>query len=544
MSPIELRPYQHSAVAKTLAAYEDGKIANLLVLATGLGKTLTAAQIIAERGGRALFLAHTDELIEQTIETLSLLFDPLDIGKVKAESNELHSRITVASIQTLSRPNRLKELLESEWRGPFRTVVADEAHFSMAPTWRRVLEALGIKAPRLAGSKRRLFVGLTATPERLDKVGLHYLWGSEPTFSMGILDGILSTPQYLCDLRTKSVPAFNLSSAKVTAGDYNDGSLAETLLEQHGPEQIVEASLKYAAGRKKLVFLPTINFADVVTLEYQANGTAAALVTGETPKDERRELIHAFRLGQIEALCNVNVLSYGFDAPVADCAVLGRPTRSRTLFTQQIGRITRMFPGKVDGLILDLVGNTQAHKIVNLGDITGIDPRDGESVKERLSRAAEADNEKELAITAARSSKNDSLFSTLPWQPLPNGSYGLARSISEAFYLVPDETEHCTVWRLRDGKREPVWPTALRIDYAQGMVEGLARKEGWLVHMRTNSRHRQQPATDYMRSQLRQRLIEDWSRPDLTQGEARDILDHAQLVATVTATSGAPTRPW
>src|SRR5262249_48349966 len=160
-------------------------------------------------------------------------------------------------------------------------------------------------------------------------------------FSMSILDGITSNPPYLCDLRALTIASFNLDNVTRSSGDFAPGSLASEMERQHTPETIVRAVKEHAADRKSLVFLPTLSIAEAVTWEFQASGMQAAIVTDSTPREERKALVSAMRLGKLDVLCNCMVLTEGFDAPVVDCIVLGRVTQSRGLFTQMVGRGTR-----------------------------------------------------------------------------------------------------------------------------------------------------------------------------------------------------------
>jgi superfamily II DNA or RNA helicase len=155
---LQLRPYQTEALQAIAEAEKRGVTRPLIALPTGTGKTVIFAHFIQQRPGRALVLAHRDELINQAAEKFSLVDPTLDVGIVKAERNELHTAVVLASVQTLSRPHRLAQLGTD-----FGTVVCDEAHHCAAPTYKRVCEYLG------CFDDGPLLLGVTATPERHDK---------------------------------------------------------------------------------------------------------------------------------------------------------------------------------------------------------------------------------------------------------------------------------------------------------------------------------------------------------------------------------------
>lgn len=535
------RPYQTEAIGKVHDAFTLYKRV-LVAIATGLGKTIIGGMVIKDREGRAIFLVHRDELAQQALETLALILDPIHIGLVKAAHNQVEKRYIVASIQTLARPRRMEQLLETTMlRGPFMTILADEAHHTPSPSWMAVLQALGAFDSGLTGCR---LLGLTATPERLDRVGLDNVFETV-AYQMTILDGITSDPPYLVDLRARQVDAISLKGVKMAGGDYVDRSLGDAMLNQHGPQSIVAACAKYAPNRKKLVFLPTVAVAEVTAMEFQSTGVNAKLVTATTPDHERKEIVRNFRLGEVPALCNVGVLTEGFDAPPADCIVIGRPTKSRSLYIQMVGRGTRQFIGKSDCLILDLVGASNVHKIAGMHDLSGIALKQGESVKEALVRIEATQNTGPTeGIVAARTTREANLFATMPWMRLVDGSYGLVLPGSRSIFLYPDSNEHCTVIKQEpDGSRLQLYAQPLRLDYAQGLVEDLAKREGWLRTVQSASPWRKRPAPPLLRSQLRQRLHPEWNRPNLTSGEAQDFLDQMYLSTKVTI-PGKRTRPW
>lgn len=408
---LEPREYQADALDRTAAAEARGIRRQLGVAATGLGKTVMFALLAQRRGGRALVLAHRDELVQQAAAKIREIWPEADVGIVKAGENDVRAQVVVASVQTLSRPKRLGELLapftdELTLLGkadPFGLVVVDEAHHAAADSYRTILSALragvvacpeigtdhdheriatpeevdagcelGIAYDDCPGVDGPLLLGVTATPDRGDGKGLDDLF-DEVVWSYDILWGIRSG--YLSDLRGKRVTVadLDLSGVKITRGDYEAGAAGRALEDAGAPEVIVRSWLEHAAGRRTLVFTPTVELARLVAAEFVGAGVAAGMVSGETPMDERRQILRDYSAGRIQVLANCAVLTEGYDEPRTDCIVMARPTKSRALYTQCVGRGTRKHPEKVDCLVLDVVGVTAQHSLVTVPSLFGIE---------------------------------------------------------------------------------------------------------------------------------------------------------------------------
>lgn len=375
---IEPRDYQAAAITATLDAEQAGTRRQLGVAATGLGKTIIFASLARRRGGRTLVLAHRDELVSQAVDKIRQVWPGVSVGIVKAGTNEVRADVVVASVQTLSRPNRLAQLVAA-WSDdqvltrpsePFGLVVVDEAHHATADTYRRVLDELA------AGhDDGPLLLGVTATPDRGDGKGLDDLF-DQIVWSYDILWGIRHG--YLSDLRGLRVQLDNLdlSGVKVRRGDYEAGASGRALEAADAPKAIVAAWLEHAMGRRTLVFTPTVALAADVADAFTAAGIRAGFVSGETPIDDRRQILADYSAGRIEVLANCAVLTEGYDEPRTDCIVMARPTKSRALYTQCVGRGTRVHPEKVDCLVLDVVGATDTHSLVTIPSLFGIEARE------------------------------------------------------------------------------------------------------------------------------------------------------------------------
>jgi superfamily II DNA or RNA helicase len=372
---LHLREYQREAIDAVYKAWDEGMQRPAVVLATGLGKTIVFSHLISEfiesTGQRAVVLVHRDELADQAIGKLRDVAPDLNIGKVKAESNETDAQVVVASVQTLARTSRLDQLVSSltpvpghtRIKNPIGLVIADEVHHYASKTFRGVLEGLGCFRPD--GTK---LVGFTATMARGDGVGLGGVVDDvvyEKGTMFGISRGFLVPPEG----RLIVSEGLDLSRVKKTSGDYAAGDLGRALEDSGAAAAIPGIYAEHAAGRQGIVFTPTVATARSIADAFSASGVPAAMVCGETPRDERLHIFDEYRRGRLQVMTNAMVLTEGFDMPQASCAVIARPTQSQPLYVQMVGRVLRPFPGKTDALILDVVGASANNKLMTLIDL-------------------------------------------------------------------------------------------------------------------------------------------------------------------------------
>jgi len=336
------------------------------------------------------------------------------VGIVKAGANDVRAQVVVASVQTLARPKRMAQLLEpftpSEYGSllarsaePFDLVVVDEAHHAAADSYRGIIDALraghtgcdllgsdhyhdrpaspdevdaghelGVAFDPCPGAAGPLLLGVTATPDRGDGKGLDDLF-DEVAFSYDLLWGIRAG--YLADLRGKRVvvDTLDMGAVKVRRGDFDQGQAGRAMEDAEVDRFVVAAWLEHALGRRTLVFTPTVEVARLVAEAFQHVGVAAAYVHGGTPMDERRQLLQAYSRGDLTVLANCAVLTEGYDEPRTDCIVVARPTKSRALYAQMVGRGTRRHPEKADCLVLDVVGASALHTLVTVPSLFGLE---------------------------------------------------------------------------------------------------------------------------------------------------------------------------
>ena len=344
---LSLRPYQEEARKAVHAEWDAGRDKTLLVLPTGSGKTIVFSAITEDevRGGkRVLILAHRGELIEQAADKL-LKTTGLACSVEKAEESCIgrFERVTVGSVQSLMRPERLERFR----RDYFGRIIIDEAHHALSDGYQRVLE-------HFSGAK---VLGVTATPDRGDMRNLGQYFDSlayEYTLPRAIREG------YLCPIRAMTIPLkLDLTGVSVRNGDFRAeevGSALDPYL-----EQIADEMSRVCMGRKTVVFLPLIATSQKFCEMLLKRGFAAAEVNGQSP--DRQQILADFDAGRYNVLCNSMLLTEGWDCPTVDCIVVLRPTKVRGLYSQMIGRGTRIAPGKDHLLLLDFLWLTERHEL-------------------------------------------------------------------------------------------------------------------------------------------------------------------------------------
>lgn len=344
---MELRPYQQESKAAVFEEWNKGIRRTLLVLPTGCGKTIVFAKITEDcvrNGKRVLILAHRGELLNQAADKIAQATG-LNCAVEKAESSCLDSwfRITVGSVQSLMREKRLN-LFPKDY---FDTVIVDEAHHCVSDGYQRVLQYF---------SDAKV-LGVTATPDRGDMRNLGSYFESlayEYTLPKAIREGFLSP------IKALTIPLkLDLSGVSIQAGDFKVQDLG-TALDPY-LFQIADEMEKVCMDRKTVVFLPLIRTSQKFRNILNEKGFKAAEVNGESA--DRGQLLKDFDAGKYNVLCNSMLLTEGWDCPSVDCIVVLRPTKVRSLYSQMVGRGTRLFPGKDHLLLLDFLWHTERHEL-------------------------------------------------------------------------------------------------------------------------------------------------------------------------------------
>ena len=372
-SGVVLRDYQVEAVEAVLAAPARGVRRPLLSMATGLGKTVCFTEVLRRRGGRAIVLVHRDELVQQAVGSLRRAWPDVSVGIVKGKLDERSAHVVVASVQSL----HAKRLARFE-PGEFHTVVVDEAHHAVAPTYQAVLRHLAAD----------MCLGVTATPYRGDLVALDAVF-DEIVAAYGILQGIQSG--WLVDIESYRVASnVGLDGVHTQAGDFRQGELEEAVDDAERNAAIVDAYRQLTPGRRCIAFAVGVAHAHHLAKAFENAGIRSAAVSGSTPDAERKAMLAGLADGSIPVVTNCGVLTEGFDCPAVETIILARPTKSLGLFTQMVGRGVRPHPGKKKLTLIDVVDATSRHKIVTVAEMIGLRkvPSNGATVTAAIAHEA------------------------------------------------------------------------------------------------------------------------------------------------------------
>lgn len=408
---MQLRPYQEDAVEGIFRAWEDND-STLLVMATGTGKTQVFSEIIRRsQPKRAMVLAHRGELIWQAVKRIEGLgLDcSVEMADLQADTNIWNrTPVVVSTIQTQCAGNKGNGRMAFFRPEDFGLVIVDEAHHATSQTWRRALNHYR-QNPELK------ILGVTATPDRADEEALGQVFQSV-AFDYEILDAIKDGYLVPIDQEMVFIENLDFSAMRTTAGDLNTADLAAVMEAEKNLHGIVSASVKIIGNRQAVVFAVTVKQAEMMAEIFNRRRSGmAGWVCGKTPIDQRKSLLQSFDNGDTQVLVNVGVLTEGWDSPGCEVIIQARPTKSRCLYSQMVGRATRPLPGLVDGiataderkevianspkpsmLVVDFVGNAGKHKLMTTADILG-----GKVSEEAIARATEKAKQKRLRMDQA-----------------------------------------------------------------------------------------------------------------------------------------------
>src|ERR1051326_393428 len=394
-----LRDYQAEAVVSVMNEWQE-KNSTLVVCPTGTGKTQIFCDIIRRmQPKRAMVLAHRGELITQAVNRLRSDFGiSADIEMADLCADEMyHNRapVVVSTIQTQCAGNGGYGRMRIFDPFDFGLVVCDEAHHYTSPSFRRVLDYYK-QNPELK------ILGVTATPDRADEEALGQVFESV-AYDYEILDAIHDGWLVPVDQKMVHIEGLDFSHIRTTAGDLNGADLAAVMEAEKNLQGIAAASIDIIGDSKRtLVFTVTVKQAEMLSEIFNRHREGMAnWICGKTPKDQRHRIFGDFDTGRTQVLVNVGVATEGYDNPKVEVIVQGRPTKSRCLYAQIIGRSLRPLKGVVDGLdaaeerkaaiassekpsalVLDFVGNAGRHKLMTTADILG-----GKVSEEAVARA-------------------------------------------------------------------------------------------------------------------------------------------------------------
>lgn len=343
---LELKQHQREALDALQAMRDRHETIALLYHATGTGKTVTAVMDAKRCGGRTLFLAHTQELVNQAADTFGTLWSEVTVGRYMEAIKEPDAHVVCGSVQSVALH------LEDFREDAFSYLIVDEAHHAAADTYQKIL----------AYFHPAFTLGLTATPERTDD-------------NRAILDIFKNTAHKL-DIQTaveigELVPIrcirihtnIDLTRARFNSVQYNIRDLESKIYVPERNRLIVDTWLQYVRDKRTVVFCASVRHAEQIAELFRQAGVPAAAVSGGMKPAERREFQDRFVRREILVLCACDLLNEGWDCPEIEVLFMARPTMSRVLYTQQLGRGMRLFPGKESLMVFDFVDNASQYNM-------------------------------------------------------------------------------------------------------------------------------------------------------------------------------------
>lgn len=367
---MELRPYQIDVTDRARALVAAGKRRVILQCATGGGKTVCAGHMIrlaALKGSRVLFLAHARELILQAARKIDAFNVPFGVIMAGVGSDP-DAQVQIASKDTLVSRVFRRQCLQIEAPD---LIVVDECHRSMGGWYQRLLNTW----------PRAVVIGLTATPVRGDGVGLGDWWE-------GMVEAV-PTSQLVREGHLVPVEAFgpfqpNMTGAATSGGEWTKAAAARVMDRPKLVGDIVRHWLDHASGRPTICFATRVQHSMHLRDEFLAAGVNAVHLDAKTPVEERQRILDQFADRQIQVLLNVNVLTEGWDCPLAEVMIDARPRKRIGGFLQAAGRILRPAPGKSRALILDHAGNIARHGFPDEDQVWSLDT--SSSIEDRIER--------------------------------------------------------------------------------------------------------------------------------------------------------------
>lgn len=352
---IELRDYQQEAIENLQKMREDGKTIALLYHATGVGKTITAATDAKAVGGRTLFLVNGLKLASQAKETFAKVWPEATLGEYTGSQKDMTQTVIFATVQSISKD------LEKFSPTDFDYLIVDECHHAAANTYQKIFTYFHPK----------FILGLTATPERSDGEDMLELFQNvahKMDLKTAVERGIL-VPIRCIRVKTN----IDLTDVRINGIKYNSQDLESKLFIPERNQLIVDTYLKYVNGKKTVIFCASVDHAAEIAKLLRDNGVKAEAVSGRDRVEVREKILKDYETGSTNVLCACDLLNEGWDSPHTTVLFMARPTMSKTIYLQQLGRGTRRCPGKDDLLVIDFVDNANMfnmpyslHRVLNI----------------------------------------------------------------------------------------------------------------------------------------------------------------------------------
>lgn len=359
---LELREYQLEAVDNLTQMREDGDTIALLYHATGVGKTVTACTDAKAVNGRTLFLVNALKLADQAEKTFQKIWPEATRGFYTGSAKDKDADVLFATVQTLSR-----NLMEFS-PNTFDYIIVDECHHAAAKTYRQIFSYF----------EPKFILGLTATPERSDGEDMLELFQNvahKMDLETAVEKGILAPVRCI---RVKT--DIDLTEVRINGIKYNSQDLESKLFVPERNQLITDTYVNYAAPRKTVIFCASVNHAAEIAKLLTEWGVRARAVSGNVKLAERNRILDAYEKGDVDVLCACDLLNEGWDSPSTEVLFMARPTMSKTIYMQQLGRGTRKSEKKKELLVFDFVDNANLfnmpYSLHRLLDIANYRPLD------------------------------------------------------------------------------------------------------------------------------------------------------------------------
>lgn len=356
-SVFELREHQEEALASLIKMREEGKTIALVQGATGSGKSAIGVLDAKQIGKRVLFLAHTKELVEQGAINFERLWSDVSVGRFYESFHDTDTYVVCGSIQSIIRN------LDQFKPDDFAYLIIDECHHASAKSYTKILSYF----------RPKFTLGLTATPERADGADLLEVFQTV-AHKLDIKDAVETG--VLCPVRCIRVKTnIDMSDVRINGFKYNALDLEQTIMIPDRNRLIVDTYMEYAKGKSTVIFCTSVNHAETIAKMLQERGVKAEAVSGSTNAAVRKQILKQYADKEIQVLCACDLLNEGWDSPITEVLFMARPTMSKVIYTQQLGRGMRTHEGKEFLMVFDFVDNANMfncpyslHRLLNVAE--------------------------------------------------------------------------------------------------------------------------------------------------------------------------------
>lgn len=356
-SVFELREHQEEALARLIKMREAGKTIALVQGATGSGKSAIGVLDAKQVGKRVLFLAHTKELVEQGSANFERLWSDVSVGRFYESFHDTDTFVVCGSIQSITRN------LDQFKPDDFAYLIIDECHHASAKSYTKILSYF----------RPKFTLGLTATPERADGADLLEVFQTV-AHKLDIKDAVENG--VLCPVRCIRVKTnIDMSDVRINGFKYNALDLEQTIMIPDRNRLIVDTYMEYAQGKSTVIFCTSVNHAEIIAKMLQERGVKAEAVSGGTSTAVRKQILKQYADKEIQVLCACDLLNEGWDSPITEVLFMARPTMSKVIYAQQLGRGMRTHDGKEFLMVFDFVDNANMfncpyslHRLLNVAE--------------------------------------------------------------------------------------------------------------------------------------------------------------------------------